>query len=175
MSIRHHLRQLHDSLSRNRAARNPRKRTHQLTLEHLETRLAPAEYFWQGNFGSLWSWPQNWYCPSLGCSRHPYEDPSAHVIFEGELPLDTEHDSTSPTTMELIAFRSGGYSLSPRLGAGVITLTGGILSATDGGTSTISLPLDFGFRSHEFQVNGSDTLILSGDGNLRGGGIIQKV
>src|SRR5262249_13234190 len=113
MSIRHHLRQLHDSLSRNRAARNPRKRTHQLTLEHLETRLAPAQYWWTGEFGSLWSWDQNWVDGPGGLhSGRPYGDPSAQLVFYGAQPLDTEHDFTSPTTMQSIEFHYSGHSLS---------------------------------------------------------------
>ncbi len=45
MSLRHHLRRLRESLSRNRAARTPRKRPCQLTLEKMEERLAPVVGF----------------------------------------------------------------------------------------------------------------------------------
>src|SRR5207249_3931309 len=105
---------------------------------------------------------------------NPYLDPSATLYFVGSLPLDTVHDFTGPTTMQSIIFHYGGYSLSATPGAGVITLTDGIASVTNGtngGTSTISLPLYFDFsKLHEFQINGSDTIVLSGSGNLSGYG-----
>src|SRR5438874_3312102 len=105
-------------------------------LEALEQRLAPAQYVWFGNFGSLWSWPQNWgeYIGG-GYTQAAYGDPSAALSFYGAEPLNTEHDATSPTTMQSIAFYYGGYSLSARPGASAITLTGEIFSDTNGGTS----------------------------------------
>src|SRR5260370_1391757 len=148
-------------------------------LETLEQRLAPTAYIWTGEFGSLWSWHENWAdATGLRNNGPPYGDPSAELAFYGDGPLtmNTEHDSTSPTTMQSMAFYSGGYSLSARPGAAAITLTGDIFSDMKGGTSTISLPLYFSADQHNFDVVGAgDTIVLTGSGNLSGGGLIHKV
>jgi autotransporter-associated beta strand protein len=170
------------SLQRGVPASLRRQRACRPQLEALEQRLAPAQYFWSGEFGSLWSWHQNWNDQLLigAYNGPPYGDPSAALSFYGAEPLNTEHDSTSPTTMQSIAFYYGGYSLSARPGASVITLTGNLFSDTSAGVSdpngqpnTISLPLYFDAPApanvNTVQVNGSDTLVLSG--HLSGGSI----
>jgi len=101
--------------------------------------------------------------------------------FDGFFPLDTIDDFTRPpdtgydTGIQLIKFSNiGGYSLGAVPFAWFMTLEGDIVSDTNGGTSTISLPLNVRNGEHRVQVNGSDTIVLSGSANLIGNGIIDK-
>jgi autotransporter-associated beta strand protein len=160
---------------RNRAHRSSAAR-YQPRLEVLEQRLTPEGYTWFGHAGDhLWSSDRNWSAEEGDGGHAPYGDPSAVLGFIGFGPLDTIHDFTGPTTIQSIAFSDHGYSLSAGPGASVITLTGDISSALNAGTSTINLPLYFSAALHEFNVGGSDTIVLSGSGNLSGPGLIHKI
>jgi autotransporter-associated beta strand protein len=165
---------------RNRARRASATR-YQPRLEALEQRLAPAVHLWIAASDGSWSNPFNWRNDD---GRSPYADSSAWLKF-GDPPLvhDTIHDFGGPTTMATIELYSDqgfitGYSLSAAPGAGVITLTHDLRSDAHGGTNTISLPLYFSDAPHEFNVLASDTLVLSGSGNLSGlsgPGFIRKL
>jgi autotransporter-associated beta strand protein len=163
---------------RNRARRASAAR-YQPRLETLEQRLAPSVHLWVAESDGNWSHAVNWRNDDL-LNRSPYEDSSAWLKFgDVELVHDTIHDFTGPTTMDEIELYTdthlpiNGYSLSAAPGAGVITLTGEIRSEANGGTNTISLPLNL-VAEVRFDVLGSDSLVLSGNGNLRGSGQIYK-
>jgi autotransporter-associated beta strand protein len=172
--------------SRNRAHRALTARF-QPRLEALEQRLAPASYVWgygQNVLGTLWSDPHNWGVvdPPDRPDNPPYGDPDAYLHFQGNGSLDSIDDFTRPpetgyeTGIQLIGFSYPvGYSLGAVPGAYFMTLRGRIVSDTNGRTSTISLPLDFSADLHEFNIQGSDTLVLNGSGNLKGGGLTHKV
>jgi autotransporter-associated beta strand protein len=151
-----------------------RRPSRRLDLEQLETRLAPAQFVWNGGAGDgNWASPANWAGGIAPSANDPGPDDLVFPAASG--PTLLKNNVPGTLHVNSITFSATGYTLTSAVGStGAIVLgttsgnTNGLTGQVNigfGETDTIAIPVTLGGNSsgqQTFNVAASANLIVQG-------------
>ena len=132
--------------TKNKSKSKVRRRDRRPALEHLETRLAPATFTWQGGFSNnVWSDPRNWTSSVPNTAPSTASGAVNDLIFSASSSHLSTTDNIAGLNVNSITISGNSYSILGTAGAlslGNAIAGGGTILVNAGATNeTMSVPL----------------------------------
>ena len=154
-----------------------KNRRSRLSIEELETRLAPAAFVWTGNDHAVttnWSDGNNW----QGLVAPNNSVGAAQLVFNNTASFFTSNNNISGLTVDQMTVASGTYTISMSAGdqitLGNSSTNTGLLLVNTGAVANISIDMQMGFAASSTEIlNVQSGASLNMSGQISGSSVAQ--